>query len=74
MEADQRFVTKFTSYLQWVADGEKRVEEDRRADMLEAFQYFLIAHDIRPNREIHFKLLAKMTEFAKGADKGGPRT
>ena len=74
MEADQNFVTKFISYLQWVRDGEKPGEEHRRADMLEAFQSFLIAHEIRPNRAVHFELLAKMTEFAKGADKGGPRT
>jgi hypothetical protein len=41
--------------------------------MLESFQAFLTDSDIKPDKPVHFELVAKMTEFAKGAPGGGPR-
>jgi hypothetical protein len=73
-EEDQTFVTRFKSYVQSVADSKAEAEtvELRRAAMLAAFREFLIGASIGPDKVKHFEILAKMTDFAKGAGPGGP--
>jgi hypothetical protein len=73
---DEAFVMAFKRYVRWVADNQPLVTEGQshpRAAMLESFQAFLTDSDIKPDKPVHFELVAKMTEFAKGAPGGGPR-
>ena len=69
---DVAFIERFVGYLLWVADGEPNSNKDQRAEMLKAFQACLIANGIKSEVEVHYRLLAKMTDFAKGVGEGGP--
>ncbi len=70
---DVEFVTKFKAYLQWVVAGSPSSSEEPRAVMLESFRNFMAANAIEPKKTVHFELLAKMTDFAKGSGSGDPR-
>jgi hypothetical protein len=72
------FTDAFRAYVQFgvTPSRAKATDRDRekvRTEMLRAFQEFLTASGVGPNREVHFELMAKMTDFAKGKDKSGPR-